>query len=108
MDEWIFALGLVVPLGLTLLAVIPKVDEITSYLLAGISAMGGVVGIYVFLGIASDGDLTQTTNTGALVQLASATLNPATWNFITLIPLILALFAFMGGIVSAYRGYKKK
>jgi hypothetical protein len=68
--------------------------------------MGGVIGIYVFAGLGADGDLTETTSTGSLVQLVSATLNPNTWAFVTYLALVLSLLAFMAAIYRIYTGFK--
>ena len=83
-----------------------KVDKIGSILTAGISAIGGIVGIYVFAGLGSDGDLTETTSAGNLVQLVSATLNPNTWAFVTDLALVFSLLAFMAAIYRVYLGFK--
>jgi hypothetical protein len=61
------------------------------------SAMGGVVGVYFFLGVGSDGSLFSGTQ-----PLASASINIQTWQFITYLPLIFALFAFMAAAYSVW------
>jgi hypothetical protein len=68
--------------------------------------MGGVVGIYVFLGLGSDGDLTETTSAGVIIQLASATINANTWFFLTTLALIFSLTAFLAALYRVYRGFQ--
>lgn len=103
MDINLYIIGLMLPFVLTLIAIIAPVrDKYGRYLLAGICAMGGVVGIWLFLGIGSDGDLTQLSGSTTFV-VASATQNIASWNVATLLPLIFTLMSFM---TAAYRAFQ--
>lgn len=94
----IYAIGLLVPFVLTILALLTKLDKVGNYLLAGFSAMGGVVGIYFFLGVGADGDLVS----GSTLLTSAASSTAQTWQFILLLPLIFALMAFMSAIYSAW------
>lgn len=102
MDEAIYIIGIVMPLLLALLAVLASLDKVGDYMIAGFSAMGGIVGVWVFLGVGSDGDITQQ-NGASLIPIASGTLNQASWNYITLLPMIFALMAFMAAIYRAWK-----
>jgi len=96
----------VVPFGLGLLSDLAKVDSVGHYLLAGIAAMGGVIGTWGFLGVAADGDLTQYSN-GSLVVIGSAGTGGAlAWNMILLVSLVFTLFAFMSALYGVYRGFR--
>lgn len=71
-----------------------------GYLLAGMSAMGGVVGIYFFAAVGQDGDLTQLL--GSTNQVLVSASSPLSWQVVTLIPLILGLLSFMAAVYRAY------
>ena len=96
-DITLYLIGLLVPFCLTLLAVLVPAKKAGGILLAGMSAVGGLVGVYFFLGVGSDGSLTQYSGT-TLVYLASATLNQFTWNFVPYLPLALGFMSFMAAM----------
>ena len=91
------------PLILTLLAILANIKGAGGLLLAGMSALGGLIAGYFFLAVASDGSLS-TLSGGVVNVLASATSSTSpVWNFVILLPLSLAFFAMMA---SMYRGWQ--
>ena len=93
----IYAIGLLLPFILTLLAMLVKLDKWGNFLLAGFSSMGGLVGVYFFLGVASSGSLFS----GTTLLTSAATATAFEWDVMTYLPLIFALMAFMAAIYSA-------
>ena len=103
MDISLYLGGLLVPFVLSLLALLAKVKGAAGYIVAGITSIAGLLGIYIFLGVGTDGSLTMYSN-GTLEYLASATLNQFTWYFVTVLPLLFTLLAFMSAL---YRAIQK-
>lgn len=104
MDISLLAAGIIISCVITILTILPKLDTVAGYLMAGISAMAGVLDIFLFVGLGSDGDLTST-SAGTVIPLSSATLNALTWSFVTLVPIVFGLFAFMAAVYRIYKGF---
>jgi hypothetical protein len=102
LDIIIYAIGLLVPFLLTLMALLVDLDAVGDYLLAGFAAMGGVVGVYFFLGVGSDGDLVS----GSTLLTSAATATALTWQFVVMLPMVFSLMAFCAGIYRAWKGFK--
>ena len=96
-----FVIGLVMPLILTLLALLSHTDGLGGYLLAGMSAIGGVIGIWFFTALGSDGSLTE--YSGGTMQVIASASTANLWTYLTLLPMTFGLMSFLAAL---YRGYK--
>lgn len=93
-------IGVVVPLIFTVIALLAPARGVQALLIAGLTAIGGLVAVYFFLGVGSDGSITEYAGT-TIEYLASATLNQSTWYFFTALPLVLGFAAFMAALYRA-------
>lgn len=100
MDISLYSIGFFPSFLLTLLALFGRLKGVAALILGGITSIGGFVGIYFFLGLASDGSLSEISN-GSTIPIASATLNASTWAFVLYLPLGLILMSFVAALYRA-------
>jgi hypothetical protein len=94
-------IGLLFPLVFSVFAVVTKAKDAGGFLVAIMAFGAGVVGVWFFLAVGSDGSLTELSNGVSNVIASAAT--STVWSFLTLMPLLLSLMAFFAGM---YRGYE--